>query len=238
MDKTQAAKQILTMLLSAGLGAGRPMGTTAVRLMSAVNNGNRGVSGLGSAADAFIAKNYPSEFAPHAWHEYEVVNIPGKEPNHNQNGKVNKSIIDVAGVMQDLDLHNKTITQFLRPGMSPKEEREALQKGLEAEKKLPQFWNESSSRLPYSVSSTAVSGIRLTPDARIEVQWHTSPKWYTFKQYPNTYEASKAAQQLLKADSIGQAVYPVIYRQSKQPKWKPKPELGTWNTPNYDAAFV
>lgn len=238
MDKAQAAKQILSMLLSAGLGAGRPMGTTAIRLISAANGGNVGTGGLGSAASAFMAKQYPDQFAPRAYHEYRVVNIPGAA-NFNQMGKADAGVIDEAGVMQDIDLHNKTIRQFLRPGMTPKQEREALQMGIEAEKKLPQFWNESDSRRPFSVSSSAVSGIRLTPDGRVEVQWKKSPKWYTFKKYPNTYEASKAAQQLLKADSIGRAVYPVIYRQSKNPQWKPRtPNLGTWNTPNYDGAFA
>ena len=120
--------------------------------------------------------------------------------------------------------------------MSPKEERIALQKGLEEEKSLPQFWNESASRRPFSVSSSAVTGIRLTPDARIEVQWKSSPKWYTFRSYPDTRAASEAAQKLLKADSIGQAVMPT-QRNGVPLKFK-ESGIGWWNKKNYDPSFA
>lgn len=230
----ELAKELLSLLVGAGLGgSARLGGSVATRLLSSATGGNGGVTrgSLNDAASAFLAKNYPEEFAPSAWHKYDVVNIPG-DANFNQHGKSNSSIIDEAGVMQDLDLHNKTITKYLKPNMTPKEQRIAIERGLQDEKNLPQFWNESKSRRPFSVSSSAVSGIRLTPDARIEVQWHTSPTWYTFKQYDNTYEASKAAQELLKADSIGRAVYPVVSRHVKSPL------LGTWNRPNYDGAMA
>lgn len=230
----ELAKELLSLLVGAGLGgSARLGGSVATRLLSSATGGNGGVTrgSINDAASAFLAKNYPEEFAPSAWHKYDVVSIPGKA-NFNQHGKSNASIIDEAGVMQDLDLHNKTITKYLKPNMTPKEQRIAIERGLQDEKNLPQFWNESKSRRPFSVSSSAVSGIRLTPDARIEVQWHTSPTWYTFKQYDNTYEASKAAQQLLLADSIGRAVYPVVSRHVKNPL------LGTWNRPNYDGAMA
>ena len=182
-----------------------------------------------------MAKQYPEEFAPQAWHYYDVVNVPDG-PNFNQNGKANKGIIEEAGIMQDINLHNNTIKKYIRPGMTPKEERMALNKGLEEEKSLPQFWNESSSRRPFSVSSSAVTGIRLTPDARIEVRWKSSPDWYTFRSYPDTRAASEAAQKLLKADSIGQAVMPV-QRKGVPLKFK-KPGMGWWNKINYDESYA
>ena len=120
--------------------------------------------------------------------------------------------------------------------MTPREERNALNMGLEAEKQLPQFWNESKSRVPFSVSSSAVTGIRLTPDARIEIQWKGKPTWYTFRQYGDTHEASLAAQELLRADSIGQAVMP-YQRNGKMVKYK-NPSLAWWNRKNYDGAFA
>lgn len=239
----ELAKELLSLLVGAGLGgSARLGGSVATRLLSSATGGNGGVTrgSLNDAASAFLAKNYPEEFAPSAWHNYEVQNIPltkaqrkdGQTGNYNQHGKSNKSVIEEAGVMQDIDLHNDTIKKYMRPGMTPKEQRIAIQRGLQDEKNLPQFWNESKSRRPFSVSSSAVSGIRLTPDARIEVQWHTSPTWYTFKQYDNTYEASKAAQQLLLADSIGRAVWPVVSRGVA------KPGLGDWNRPNYDGGMA
>ena len=120
---------------------------------------------------------------------------------------------------------------MLPSNADPKTVRAALQRGLEEEKNLAAFWNESASRRPFQVSSSAVTGIRMTPDARIQVQWTGCPTWYTFKQYPDTHEASLAAQKLLQADSIGRAVYPVVSRKVTNPL------LGEWNSENYDPAY-
>lgn len=232
-DNAQIAKEILAFLIGAGMSA--TPAARAAGILGSVSGASRSapsIPGISDAASQFMAKQYPEEFSPDAWHNYDVVNIPGKA-NFNQHGKANSSVIDEAGVMQDIDLHNKTITKYIRPGMTPKEQRLALNQGLQDEKNLPQFWNESKSRRPFSVSSSAVSGIRLTPDARIEVQWKNKPTWYTFKAYPNTYEASKAAQELLKADSIGRAVYPIRSRNIK-----PTSDLGWWNYPNYDPSMA
>lgn len=228
MDK-ELAKEVLALLV--GMGASNTPAGLASRVLSS-SPSIPSIPGLSGMADKFMAKQYPEEFSPDAWHNYDVVNIPGKA-NFNKHGKANSSVIDEAGVMQDIDLHNKTITKYIRPGMTPKQQRLALNQGLQEEKNLPQFWNESKSRRPFSVSSSAVSGIRLTPDARIEVQWKNKPTWYTFKAYPNTYEASKAAQELLKADSIGRAVYPIRSRNIK-----PTDDLGWWNYPNYDGSMA
>ena len=232
-DNAQIAKEILAFLIGAGMNA--TPASRAAGILGSVSGASRSapsIPGISDAATQFMAKQYPTEFSPDAWHNYDVVNIPGKA-NFNQHGKANSSVIDEAGIMQDIDLHNRTITKYIRPGMTPKQQRLALNQGLQEEKNLPQFWNESKSRRPFSVSSSAVSGIRLTPDARIEVQWKNKPTWYTFKQYPNTYEASKAAQELLKADSIGRAVYPIRSRNIK-----PTSDLGWWNYPNYDPSMA
>lgn len=232
-NNAQIAKEILAFLIGAGMNA--TPAARAAGILGSVSGASRSapsIPGMSDAASQFMAKQYPEEFAPDAWHNYDVVNIPGKA-NFNQHGKANSSVIDEAGVMQDIDLHNRTITKYIRPGMTPKQQRLALNQGLQEEKNLPQFWNESKSRRPFSVSSSAVSGIRLTPDARIEVQWKNKPTWYTFKAYPNTYEASKAAQELLKADSIGRAVYPIRSRNIK-----PTSDLGWWNYPNYDGSMA
>lgn len=239
-NKGEIAKEVLAFILGASMGGGRAGSSMAANLLaSAARGGSTGsgtsVPGLSGVAQQFMAKQYPTEFAPDAWHNYDVDYIPGKA-NENSSGKANMSVIDEAGVMQDIDLHNRTITKYIRPGMTPQQERLALQQGLQEEKNLPQFWNESSSRRPFSVSSSAVSGIRLTPDARIEVQWKSSPNWYTFKSYPNTYEASLAAQELLKADSIGRAVMP-FQRKGVPLKFK-TPGISWWNKKNYDPSYA
>lgn len=235
-SKEEIAKQLLSMFLGMGMGGAAGGGASIAKLAAGATGSS--VGGLGGQAAAFTAKQYPDQFAPGWAHKYTVdyVQSLDGQPNLNQSGKANKSVIDVAGRMQTIDEHNDAILKYVKmlpPTANPKMVRAALHRGLEEEKALPAFWNESESRKPFSVSSSAVTGIRLTPDARIEVQWKGRPTWYTFKQYPTTYDASRAAQDLLNADSIGRAVYPVVSRPPKNPN----PLLGGWNRSNYDAAF-
>ena len=231
-SKTEIAKQLLSMALGMGLGGFAGGGASLARLAAGASIPPAG--GVGGQAAAFAAKQYPEEFSPGWSHDYSVINIPG-DPNFNQHGKANAGVIDEAGRMQSLEEHNAAISKYVRqlpPNANPKMVRAALHRGLEEEKNLAAFWNESESRRPFSVSSSAVTGIRLTPDARVEVQWKGKPTWYTFKQYKDTHEASLAAQKLLQADSIGRAVYPVVSRPTKNPL------LGSWNRANYDGAFA
>lgn len=236
MDKAEIAKQLFSMAL--GMGLGRGVG--GISLSQVVSSG-----GISDPAKAFMAKQYPDAFSPGWAHTYDVEYVPGAA-NLNAAGKANMGVIESAGRMQTIDEHNKAINQFVKTlpkGAPANRIRQALHDGMEAERKLPQFWNESSSegnnRAKFKVSSSAVTGIRLTPDARIEVQWRNSPKWYTFKQYDNTYKASLAAQDLLKADSIGRAVYPVISRGPGAPvTTKNGAVLGEWNAQNYARAYA
>ena len=224
--EAEIAKQILSMLLGAGIGS---MGGTA-----GILGGAGGILGgaLGGSS-GFGDDGYPKEFAPGSHHEYNVVHMPGK-PNLNSYGKGYAQLIDEAGEMQSLQEHRDALTKYIRPGMTPKQLRVAEEMGLEEEKKLPKFWNESFDRRNFKVSSSAVSGIRITPSGNVEVRWGSSPKWYTFKQYGNTHDASLAAKELLKADSIGRAVYPVLSRHVNNPK----KGLGDWNKKNYEAAYA
>lgn len=206
-----------------------------------------GYKGTSSATQNFLRDQYPDDFSPTGYHEYDV-DVMSDGPNLNSAGKANMALVEDAGRMQSLEEHNAAMLAAYRPalernlqmGMSrPQAERSAMNAAIEAEKKLPQFWNESTSRLPFAVSSSAVSGIRLTPDARIEVAWKTNPgKYYTFKAYPNTFEASLAAQALLKADSIGRAVMP-YQRKGQELHFKnPGNNYSWWNRPNYDPAYA
>lgn len=233
-SKSELTKQLISLLLGFGAGGVAGGGASIARIASGGN-----VPPVGDQASAFIAKQYPDAFAPQWAHEYSVINIPGA-PNFNRHGKANADVIETAGRMQTLDEHNQPYIEALReeqirrgPNLTPRDIRAALMRGNQKEKKLEQFWNESKSRRPFSVSSSAVTGIRLTPDARVEVQWKGSPTWYTFRQYGDTHEASLAAQKLLQSDSIGRAVYPVVSRPPKNPN----PLLGAWNRSNYDTAF-
>lgn len=233
---SSTAMEILRLLLQAGVSAAskNPLYQAALSAGGVPSHLANNISK--QDVRAFMAKQYPDEFTPGTFHTYKVDFIPGSA-NLNSSGKANRSVIDAAGRMQSLEEHNNAIQKPIRqlpPGADPKTVRAALYRGLKDEKDLDAFWNESKSRKPFSVSSSAVTGIRLTPDARIEVQWRNSPTWYTFKQYSDTYQASLAAQKLLQADSIGRAVWPIV---SRTPK-KPNPLLGSWNSQNYDGAFA
>lgn len=241
----QAVAQILAGATMAGMGSlsGNVLGRVALGA-TGDGLGNFPTEGASPLARRFQATSYPEQFAPEPFHVYNVVNIPVPKAkkgettgNFNQMGKADAATIDEAGEMQSLAEHNAAITQFLRPNMTPQEQRAAINAGLQAEKNLPKFWNESRDRRPFSVSSSAVSGIRLTPDARIEVQWHGSPTWYTFRAYENTQQASRAAKELLKADSIGRAVMP-WQRDGKPLNFKDPASVTWWNRKNYDAAYA
>lgn len=228
-NSSQILKNLLAMLAGGGLGAvGGGFGGGGI---GGVLAGAAGAA-AGDPAGDFIARQYPREFAPEPYHNFNVTWVDSPTANENAEGHANMGIIQDAGRMQTLEEHNRAIRQFLRPGMTPQEQRQAIHRGLEAEKSMPQYWNESRDRRPFSVSSSAVDGIRIAPDGRVEVKWHSSPTWYTFKQYPDTYQASLAAQKLLKSKSIGRAVYPVVSRNMSNT------DLGSWNRDNYDPAFA
>ena len=231
MDKSEIAKQLFSLILGMGIGGAARGGISLSFVPSTVT------PGMTANADTFVSKNYPTEFSPKAFHNYGVVYVPSVDGKANENkfGKSYYDTIKEAGRMQTLKEHNDAITKYVKmlpSNADPKMVRAALSRGLEEEKRLPQFWNESESRRPFKVSSSAVTGIRLTPDARIEVQWKNSPKWYSFKQYPDTQQASVAAQKLLQENSIGRAVYPVVSRNVKNSM------LGSWNIDNYDPAYA
>lgn len=238
-------RNLLSMFAGAAMGQAGAPGYVLNRITGPLDSA--GFRGATAAQQNFLRDQYPDDFSPTGYHEYDV-DVVSDGPNLNSAGKANMALVEDAGRMQSLDEHNAAMLAAYRPalernlqmGMSrPQAERSAMNAAIEAEKKLPQFWNESTSRLPFSVSSSAVSGIRITPDARIEVAWKTKPgTYYTFKAYPNTYEASLAAQALLKADSIGRAVMP-YQRKGKELHFKhPENNYSWWNRPNYDDAYA
>lgn len=231
------------ILALAGMG-GSALNGGASRTASILTGGGGGVP---VEARRYEEDKYPTRFTPGTYHTYDVQHIDtGGVADENSVGQGYKDVIHDFGLMQTLDEHNQALTQFVRPGMDPVTLHKAIMAGQEAEKRLKKFWDESSAdgteRAKFTVSSSAVSGIRITPDGRVQVKWAKPSKknpsgWYTFKQYDNTYDASKAAQRLMDPNvtpSIGRAVYPVVSRNIT----KRKNGLGDWNEFNYDPAFA
>lgn len=209
-----------------------------------------GVGGIRRTApitSMYEASEYPKKFTPEKYHYYDVELSPFVPVGTNMSA--DHDLIKKAGRMQTLDEHNEALTKFLRPGMTEPEAHVALMEGIEAEKKLPQFWDESNAegtdRAKFTVRSSAVSGIRITPDGMVQVKWAKPSKknpsgWYNFKQFQNTHEASLAAQKLLNEDSIGRAVYPILTNPLKlkfKKKSKANGPLGTWNKEYFNSAF-
>lgn len=226
------ASDILKILFGMGLGGlGGSLGGSASTLMGGISGGTTGNGG------------YPSEFAPGSHHNYKVVYEPrpagvkGPYQNMNSMGKANAATIAEASEQQTREYHNEALMKYVRmlpANATPRQIQAAMDRGREEEKSLPKWWNESNNRREFSVSSSAVSGIRITPEGSVQVKWGKSPKWYTFRNYPNTMLASRAARELLESDSIGRAVYPVMSRPPKEPN----PSLGTWNRRNYEPGYA
>ena len=236
MAKGISARDVINLLVGMGAGGvGGMAGGPAARLLGGqttyMNIPDR---------DELGASGYPEEFAPESYHYHNVINIPG-EPNLNQHGKADMGIIDEAAEQQSLNEHQELLTKYVRmlpKDATPRQVRDALERGRQEEKQNPKWWNESKDRRPFSVSSSAVSGIRITPEGNVEVEWASKPgTWYTFKHYPNTHLASKAAKELLKADSIGRAVMP-YQRNGKPLNFKNPAAMSWWNRKNYEGAYA
>lgn len=153
------------------------------------------------------------------------------------NATLQRATAQKAAKMQELNEHNRALTQFLRPGQSKSERIEAIRKGKEAEKKLWSFWADNRPRINYSPSSSAVESIRIK-DNRVEVKWRNSKKrdndgFYTFLAAADPYQASEAFHALVTAPSIGRAVWPILTRNIKGER---KNNLGWWNMTHFDPA--
>ena len=183
----------------------------------------RGLSGTGSSvtADGREADRYPNPL-----HTVSVNWLPGPPQ---LNAMLKRGVADKAAQMQSLKKHNDTILRYLRdlpPTASDKDKHRALMLGIADEEALDSYWDDKKPRKDFSPSSSAVKAIRITPDNRIEVMWGSTPKWYTYKQHSDPYQASLAAKELLTSGSIGRA----LVRKSKK--------YGQWGRAQYDGAMA
>lgn len=110
--------------------------------------------------------------------------------------------------MQTLDMHNRALNKYIRPGQNPLERRAAIERGIQEEKMLEEFWtNDVKPRNPESKSSSsAVSGVRILPDNNIAIQFGGKGKWYTYRGGPTPYEAALEAHDLVTSGSLGRSM--------------------------------
>ena len=148
----------------------------------------------------YAASSYPSTKDFY----YDVYYFDDGEPVNNRT--LDRAAAQNGARMQTIDEHNRAINKYIRPGMDPVERRWAIQKGLEEERALESFWDDSKPRVRLKPGSSAVSGIRINADNTISVQFGGKGKWYTYAGGPNRFEASLAAKDLVTAPSIGRAI--------------------------------
>lgn len=148
----------------------------------------------------YAASSYPSTKDFY----YDVYYFNDGEPVNNRT--LDRAAAQKGARMQTIDEHNRAINKYIRPGMDPVERRWAIQKGLEEERALESFWDDSKPRVRLKAGSSAVSGIRINADNTISVQFGGKGKWYTYAGGPNRFEASLAAKDLVTAPSIGRAI--------------------------------
>lgn len=92
--------------------------------------------------------------------------------------------------------HNDAIHQFEKPGMTPVEKLLATQEGIEAEKELPEYWNEEVPRRDLGTASHWIDEVEYFPDLGI-ASMNVNGKQYI---YPMTNEDMG---DWMTADSIG-----------------------------------
>lgn len=222
MGQAARAAQTYRNLQNAGI----PMGPASPALDAEAPEGGLTAAQILNIKGNMKARAYPKK--PH------IIRLPLAGGMHNA-GR-DQAMIDEAGRMQEINEHNRALFKYLRPGMSPKEADIALRQGEKEQQKLPQYWEDLKYRREFNVKSDAVHGIQITPDAKIQVKWKGSPEWYTFRQFPNTYEASKEVQKLLSEPSLGRAVMPVLTMKGGD-KLAAK-GYGKWNVANYNGAYA
>lgn len=143
---------------------------------------------------------------------YPIVYVGGDTPFFN--ASLNPQLAEKGALMQSLEEHNAALAEG----------------GPMAEKALESWWTDDMQpRENFTPGSSAVSGVKITPDNKIQVQFRDGGKWYTYKGGNNPREASEAAKSLLTARSIGQALaHPKEYSSN----------IGWWGRNHYDASAV
>lgn len=150
---------------------------------------------LGGVGGPQLADKYPSD----STFVYDMLFLPG--------GSVSNAVMNRDALrQQSLDEHNAALTQYVRPGMNPLQMRWAVEKGKEAERQLPQFWEDGKPRRTTNATSNAVSGVRINPDNTISIQFNGRGKWYSYRGGSDRHQASLEAQKLLSSPDIEQAI--------------------------------
>ena len=191
-----------------GSGASAAGGVGAMTLLSGVGGGPS-VDDGSDKADS-LGHNF----------NYDLNYIPGERQ---MNCMLMQQTADEYAPRQTLLEHVNALRRYVRPGMNPAQMKEALRRGKEYEQSLPQWWDDDRPRKNFTPSSSAVSGIRITPDNRIQIRFGKGSKWYSYRGGATPGDAAKEVQKLIGKN--GQSIGQNLVRKSKT--------LGQWAKDHY-----
>lgn len=191
-----------------GSGASAAGGVGAMTLLSGVGGGPS-VDDGSDKADS-LGHNF----------NYDLNYIPGERQ---MNRMLMQQTADEYAPRQTLLEHVNALRRYVRPGMNPAQMKEALRRGKEYEQSLPQWWDDDRPRKNFTPSSSAVSGIRITPDNRIQIRFGKGSKWYSYRGGATPGDAAKEVQKLIGKN--GQSIGQNLVRKSKT--------LGQWAKDHY-----
>ena len=122
---------------------------------------------------------------------YPIISFPATNAWAN-NATLNRSLASKGALAQSLEEHNI-----------------ALMNGGEANEKALQSWwpgEDDKPRVAFTPSSTAVKGVKILPNNKIQIQFRGGGKWYTYKGGRDVRETSEFVKDLLTEPSIGRAL--------------------------------
>lgn len=180
-----------------GSGASAAGGVGAMTLLSGVGGGASVDDGSDKANS--LGHNF----------NYDLNYIPGKAQN---NQMLQEQTGKEYGPRQTLLEHVNALRRYVRPGMNPAQMKEALRRGKEYEQSLPQWWDDDRPRKNFTPSSSAVSGIRITPDNKIQIRFGKGTKWYSYRGGSTPGEAAAEAMKLI---GVRQSIGRNLLRKSK-----------------------
>lgn len=180
-----------------GSGASAAGGVGAMTLLSGVGGGASVDDGSDKANS--LGHNF----------NYDLNYIPGKAQN---NQMLQEQTGKEYGPRQTLLEHVNALRRYVRPGMNPAQMKEALRRGKEYEQELPQWWDDDRPRKNFTPSSSAVSGIRITPDNKIQIRFGKGTKWYSYRGGSTPGEAAAEAMKLI---GVRQSIGRNLLRKSK-----------------------
>lgn len=183
-----------------GSGASAAGGVGAMTLLSGVGGGTGATASESMDKVDSLGHNF----------NYDLNYIPG---NPQENRMLMQQTADEYAPRQTLAEHIAALRRYVRPGMNPAQMKEALRRGKEYEQSLPQWWDDDRPRKNFTPSSSAVSGIRITPDNKIQIRFGKGSKWYSYRGGENPGAAANEVQKLIGKN--GQSIGRNLVRKSK-----------------------